>query len=305
MIGILVVDKPSGLTSHDVVDAARRLTGVRRIGHTGTLDPMATGVLVLLVGPATRLAQFAMKGPKEYQASIRLGVSTTTYDAEGEVTSEGSVNVDVDLLRQTLATFHGEIMQIPPMYSAIRVNGRRLYEAARRGEYVERKPRRVTIEEIEILKWDPPNLALRIRCSPGTYIRSLAHDLGELLGCGAHLTALRRTVSGPFTLDHSHTLDELEELQRAGRLREALLPPSTALSHMPVAVLSPDQARKVRHGQTITIADADAPLVQGVDLQGCLLAVLIRLEAHTYRPKVVLPPCHETPSGRGEGAFDD
>ena len=296
MIGILVVDKPSGLTSHDVVDVARRLTGVRRIGHTGTLDPMATGVLVLLVGPATRLAQFAMKGPKEYQATIRLGVSTTTYDAEGEVTREGEVNADVDGLRQALATFHGEIMQVPPMYAAIRVNGQRLYEIARRGEYVERKPRRVTIEDIDVLEWDPPNLTIRIRCSPGTYIRSLAHDLGELLGCGAHLTALRRTVSGPFTLDHSHTLEELEELRRAGRLREALLPPSAGLPHMPVVVLSADQTRKVRHGQVITVADADAPLVQGVDPQGCLIAVLMRLEAHAYRPKVVLPSCQDTPS---------
>jgi len=296
MIGILVVDKPSGLTSHDVVDVARRLTGVRRIGHTGTLDPMATGVLVLLVGPATRLAQFAMKGPKEYQATIRLGVSTTTYDAEGEVTREGEVNADVDGLRQALATFHGEIMQVPPMYAAIRVNGRRLYEIARRGEYVERKPRRVTIEDIDVLEWDPPNLTIRIRCSPGTYIRSLAHDLGELLGCGAHLTALRRTVSGPFTLDHSHTLEELEELRRAGRLREALLPPSAGLPHMPVVVLSADQTRKVRHGQVITVADADAPLVQGVDPQGCLIAVLMRVEAHAYRPKVVLPSCQDTPS---------
>jgi tRNA pseudouridine55 synthase len=300
MYGVLVIDKPAGMTSHDVVNAVRRLAGMRRVGHTGTLDPIATGVLVLLLGPATRLAQFASGATKRYRALIRLGVSTTTYDAAGEPLERHAVDVDLDRLETALAAFRGEIEQVPPMYSAIKVKGRKLYELARQGKTVPRPPRAVTFYAIDILNWQSPDLTLDVTCSAGTYIRSLAHDLGQELGCGAHLAALRRTASGPFDLSTSHTLDALQTLRDQNRLSEALLPPYAALGSMPCVTITEDEEQALRHGRRLTLeqqrwsqqdqAHDVGDVVQARNARDHLVAVMITLEDDHYQPKVVLPP---------------
>ena len=297
MIGVLNINKPYRKSSHDVVQAVRRITDVRRVGHTGTLDPLATGVLVVLVGPATRLTQFIMGADKAYRAVIRLGVMTTTYDGEGEVASRAPVsvmdNVDRAAIAAALRTFEGGIAQVPPMYSAVRVQGRRLYELAREGKEIERPSRSVTIYRLEIANWEPPDLTLDLRCSSGTYVRSLAHDLGQSLGCGAYLRDLTRTALGPFRLEESHTLDQLHALAEKHRLDEALLPPQAALYDMPSVRLTSAQARAVRYGQVIALPPtperAGASHLQAEDADGHLVAVLIPVEEGRWRPTLVLP----------------
>lgn len=288
--GVLVIDKPQGITSHDVVNAVRRLAKTRRVGHTGTLDPLATGVLVLLIGPATRLSRFIMGGDKRYRGVVRLGETTTTYDAEGDVTARAPVDVDRAAIEAMLPDFLGDIEQVPPMYAAIKVKGRKLYELAREGKHVERPPRPVTLYDIEILDWTPPDLALDVHCSSGTYIRSLAHDIGQRLRCGGHLRALRRLRSGPFTLTDATTLAALDQSEGEDRLTDALLPPQAALGGMPVAHLTPDQERAVRYGQTISLAGEDTPaMMQAHNSAGHLIAVLVQVAEAQYRPTLVLP----------------
>lgn len=289
--GVLVVDKPMGITSHDVVKRVRVLARTRRVGHTGTLDPLATGVLVLLLGPATRLAQFAAGHRKSYRATVHLGVSTTTYDAEGEITAMGVAPEDESLIRQALERFVGVIQQVPPMYSAVRVDGKRLYRLARAGMELEREPRPVEIRRLEILEWRRPELTLHIECSAGTYIRSLAHDLGQTLGCGAHLSRLIRTSSGPFSLEGSHTLDTLNAWAHEGRFAEALLPSYAILDSMPIAALSEEQERAMRFGQRLRLEleQHAATLVQARDARGELIGVLLSEDDGLYRPTVVLP----------------
>jgi tRNA pseudouridine55 synthase len=193
--GILVVDKPVGLTSHDVVDIIRRGTNIRRAGHTGTLDPRASGVLVVLIGPAVRLSEFVSASDKRYQAILRLGYSTDTYDAEGRFTQQapGLVNVTEEQFNEVLQRFVGEIEQTPPAYSAVKVHGRKAYEMAREGEEVELAPRKINVFHLEVLEWAPPEVVIDVHCSSGTYVRSLANDVGNALGCGAYLVGLRRT----------------------------------------------------------------------------------------------------------------
>ena len=288
MNGLFNIDKPAGMTSHDVVNVMRRLTHIRRIGHTGTLDPMATGVLIILVGPATRLSRFLMGKNKKYRAVIRLGQTTTTYDAEGELVKQRPVTVDKAELEQALAAFQGEILQIPPMYSAIKVNGKPLYKLAHQGKEIARTPRHVTIHSVILTDWQPPDLTVEVACSAGTYIRSLAYDLGEALGCGAHLTALTRTASGHFDLAESVSLDTLRELEKDGHLEEMLLPPQTALT-LPSIRLTPEQVQAVCYGQTISLDDAPAvPELQATDAVGQLIAVLIPVEEGQWRPNLVL-----------------
>lgn len=295
MIGVLNINKPARKSSHDVVQAVRRITGVRRVGHTGTLDPLATGVLVVLVGPATRLTQFIVGADKVYRAVIRLGVATTTYDGEGEVVSQAPVPPDTDraAVAEALRSFEGEIAQMPPMYSAVRVQGRRLYELAREGKEIERPSRSVTIYQLEIASYEPPNLTLDLRCSSGAYVRSLAHDLGQALGYGAHLADLTRTALGPFRLEESYTLDQLHALAEEHRLDEALLPPQAALYDMPSVQLTPAQERAVRYGQVIALPPtperAEASHLQAEDADGHLVAVLIPVEEGRWRPTLVLP----------------
>ncbi|MCJ7550423.1 MAG: tRNA pseudouridine(55) synthase TruB [Anaerolineae bacterium] len=289
--GVLVVDKPSGMTSHDVVNVVRRLARTRRVGHAGTLDPMATGVLVVLVGPATRLSQFAMRGNKRYYSVVRMGEITNTYDADGDITEHRTVTADRAAIEDALTAFVGPIEQIPPMYAAIKVKGRKLYELARQGKEIQRKPRAVTIHAIDVLDWQPPDLTLDILCSSGTYIRSLAHDLGQNLGCGGHIRELRRLVSGPFTIAQARPLAELEELYAEGDLAEALVPPQTALSLMPTAIMTPEQERALRYGQRIELQHSDtAESIQALDRQGNLIAVLTNVSDAQYRPTLVLPP---------------
>lgn len=209
----LLVDKPRGRTSFDIVEVVRKGTGVRKVGHAGTLDPMATGLLILLVGrPATRLQEAFMHRSKAYVGTMRLGETTPSLDTETEVVERSDVSqITMQDLEEIRPRFCGTIEQVPPMYSAIKVDGERLYKKARRGETVDRPPRTVQIDEFELLKWDAPDLEFRVRCSKGTYIRSLARDVGEVLKVGGHLSALRRTAIGPYTADTAWSLDTLQD----------------------------------------------------------------------------------------------
>lgn len=290
MIGALIVNKEKGMTSHDTVSVVRRLLEMRRIGHTGTLDPIATGVLVLLLGPATRLTRFLKGLDKSYRAIIRLGETTTTYDTESEVLERRPVNVNREDIEEALRAFRGDVMQVPPMYSAIRVKGKRLYELARKGESVEVKPRPVTIGRLDIVKWSSPDLTLDVRCSSGTYIRSLAHDFGQVLGCGGHLHALTRTANGPFTLAESYTVDALYRLHQQGRFEEARLTPSQVLRFLPRVILSEDQAWAAQHGQRLTLdLTTDSPYLRACTEEGTLVSVMKRVDTDLWQPKVVLP----------------
>jgi tRNA pseudouridine55 synthase len=209
--GVLVIDKPVGMTSHDVVQVVRKGTNIRRAGHTGTLDPRASGVLIVLVGPAVRLSEYVSASDKRYQAVITLGKTTDTYDEDGLQTSSAPVNVTEEQFEKELMTFVGDIEQTPPPYSAVKVNGRKAYEMARHGEEVDLSPRIISVYSLELLEWAPPEVVIDIFCSSGTYVRSLANDLGDRLGCGATLTGLRRTKSGRFTLRDAVPLRKLNE----------------------------------------------------------------------------------------------
>jgi len=212
MDGILVIDKPKGITSHDVVDVVRRRFGIRRVGHAGTLDPMATGVLVMLVGRATKSAETFLKDDKEYVATLFFGRSTDTQDATGKVLEKKDVNgLDIDTVRKTLESFRGNIEQIPPMVSAKKYKGKKLYQLARKGKTVPRKPCPITIHEIELLEFAPPEVIFRVKCSKGTYVRTLCEDIGRSLGYPAHMSALKRTQSGRFSLKEARPLDDINE----------------------------------------------------------------------------------------------
>ena len=288
--GVLIVNKPSGMTSHDVVNSVRRLFHTRRVGHTGTLDPMATGVLVMLLGSATRLSQYMFNDEKRYQGTIRLGLETSTYDAEGEVVAVKPVDVGFVEIQTAVTRFQGKHAQIPPMYSAIKVHGQKLYNLARQGKTIERQPRSVTIHHIEVLAWHPPDLVLDVVCSAGTYIRSLAHDIGEALGCGAHLRVLTRTASHGFTLAESRTLDKLNVLAQEGDLMQILLPPRAALGQTAAVTLTPAQVTAVRYGQKIALVpEEQVTVLQALDSHSDLVAVLIPAENSYWRPKVVMP----------------
>ncbi len=249
--GLIVVDKPAGPSSHDVVDRVRQVTRLRRIGHTGTLDPMAEGVLVLCLGKATRLSQFLTADRKRYRGTLRLGVTTSTYDAEGEVTDRAAVDVDVGRIEAALGSFRGRIEQRPPPFSARRTSGQRAYELARSGQAVELEPREVEIRALELIAFDGTDAVLDVECSAGTYVRALAHDLGAKLGCGAHLTALTRTACGEFTRDDAIALARLEE-ERA-RWREHLRPPEAGLGAWPSVTLDASEAEGVVNGKPIRL----------------------------------------------------
>jgi tRNA pseudouridine55 synthase len=241
--GVLVIDKPVGLTSHDVVQEIRRWAGQRRVGHLGTLDPLATGVLPIALGEATKLSRLLTHGEKVYRGRIRLGVETTTYDREGAVVgrSEGPWP-EREEVGKTLEPFRGEIRQVPPPYSAVKRGGEAAYRRARRGETVELEPRTVTIYDLRLLDYEPPDVHLEVRCSAGMYLRALAHDLGQLLGTGATLWELCRTRSGPFGIDSAIALDDLEE--RAG----ATLIPLCDATGLPSYQVDARTADRVAHG---------------------------------------------------------
>ena len=289
--GFLVVDKPAGCTSHDMVDAARRWLGTRRVGHLGTLDPLATGVLPLAVREATKLVPFVAGGTKSYEGTIRLGSETDTMDADGAVVRRHTGELpDEAAVREGLARFLGEIEQIPPMYSAVKKDGVPLYRLARKGEEVQRDPKRVRIDRIELLKYAPPDAEIAVDCSAGTYVRALAAALGERLGCGAHLAGLRRTRSGPFGVEQSVAAQVLDREAAEGSLDARLVPPVNALG-LPVVRLSGEAAQRVRHG-----GDVEAPdpaLVLGSKLValapgGELVAVLETVPGRRLHPLRVL-----------------
>jgi tRNA pseudouridine55 synthase len=262
-MGFLVVDKPVGMTSHDVVDAARRWLGIRRVGHLGTLDPLATGVLPLAIREATKLVPFLAEGEKIYVGTIRLGIATDTHDAEGRVTYEhGGPLPDEARLREALAAFVGEIEQIPPMFSSVKRAGVPLYRLARQGQEVEREPRRIRIHALRMRSYAPPDVGIEVVCSPGTYVRTLAADLGERLGCGGHLAGLRRTRSGPFAADRAITPEACDRLASEGRLEEQLVLPEVALG-LPRVRLTALQARLVAHGGNLSVADARGEFERG------------------------------------------
>jgi tRNA pseudouridine55 synthase len=279
--GVVVVDKPPGMTSHDVVDRVRRIFDEKRVGHAGTLDPDATGILVLGLGRATRLLSYAQSAPKTYRAVAVLGTTTTTLDAAGEVVDKRPVDVDRESLENVVASFVGEIEQLPPMVSAVKVGGERLYKKARRGESVERQPRVVTIYALEILSFEPPHVTLLVRCSTGTYVRTLVADIGERLGCGAHLRSLRRTQAGGFDEGEAVPLDALGP--------EHLLSVAAAVNVLRHLDLDDEQAALVRDGRPLALTIPDAPEEETVALfhDGSLLAVYRRVGKSLVAERVI------------------
>jgi tRNA pseudouridine55 synthase len=305
--GFLVVDKPRGWTSHDVVDAARRLLGTRRVGHLGTLDPLATGVLPLAVREATKLAPFLASGEKVYTGEIELGAETDTLDADGRVVRRTTGELPSEQrLREALAGFVGEVLQVPPMYSAVKREGVPLHRLARAGREVARAPKKVRIHSLVLLEWTPPRARIEVRCSAGTYVRSLAADLGRALGCGGFLASLRRTRSGPFGAEQALPIEQLEAEAREGRLAARLIPPVNVLG-LPVVRLEPPEERRVRHGGEVTLAGVALPVegrVAAVGEQGELVAILEIRPGRRLQPLRVLQLaglgrlCH-TPAASG------
>lgn len=292
--GLLVVDKPGLpgvqpfdptqrlLTSHDVVQRVRRWSGQRRIGHTGTLDPLASGVLVLCLGQATRLVEYYQGHDKTYSAEIVLGTATDTYDRTGSVVASAPVPpLTAQEIESALERLRGDVMQTPPIYSAIKQEGEALYVKARRGEAVEVAPRPVTIHLLELLEWIAPDrLAVRVRCSAGTYIRSLAYDLGHALGTQAHLAALRREAAGSFTLDHAHPLDAVQNAAEQGSVASLLLPLGAGLA-LPVLLIDNEMQRRLGYGQQVAISTTllDSPpvpdgLAQALTVAGDLAGIV-------------------------------
>ena len=262
MNGIININKPLGMTSHDVVGRLRRILGIKKIGHTGTLDPDASGVLPMCIGRATKTADMLTAQNKQYIAEVTLGSATTTLDASGEVTETSEVNVDECDIQSVVTEFVGDIMQIPPMYSSIKIDGKRLYELAREGVEVERKPRPVTIEKIEILGIDLENkkFSMKVDCSKGTYIRTLCDDIGRRIGCLAHMSALIRTRSGRFCIDDAYTLDEVEKMAGEGDM-SFLVPIDKVFEELPKLILSSRRAKLMCNGVRISaqgIIDGEA-----------------------------------------------
>lgn len=282
LFGFLNVDKPLGITSHDVVAQVRRAAGTKKIGHAGTLDPLATGVLILCVGGATRLSDYVMHGTKRYRARVRLGQVTDTYDAEGQIIQQRDAShITRSDVEQALRPFLGEIEQVPPMYSAIKQGGKKLYELARAGETVERPSRSIRIDTLTILDWLPPEFSLDVTCSAGTYIRSLAYDLGEALGVGAHLAGLVRTGSGVFTLENATPLDTLLTDPAA-----YIVPPKTALAEYPALVVDAAGAAELAHGRSLATEAVDGALLMVYGADERLLAI-VRANAGRLKPEKV------------------
>jgi tRNA pseudouridine55 synthase len=291
--GVIVVDKPEGWTSHDVVAKVRHIARTRRIGHLGTLDPIATGVLPLVLEKATRLAQFYTRSDKIYEGVVRFGWSTNTYDRAGEPAGEKrEVRVDAEALEGLLERFRGELLQVPPPVSAKKVDGKRAYELARQAVAVELEPVKVSVYELTLLGVDGADARLRAHCSGGTYMRSLAHDLGQLLGCGAHLLELRRTASAEFAIDQARTIAQLESLAANDRLVDALVPAAKMLPGMPSVYVDDVMVALIRHGRNFPASpfrsDAASRHVKAVTRQGDLAAIGEAVLPNLYHPVVVL-----------------
>jgi tRNA pseudouridine55 synthase len=292
--GIIVVDKPQGWTSHDVVNKMRRLANTKRVGHLGTLDPIATGVLPLVIGRATRLAQFYAKRDKVYEATIRFGFSTDTYDRAGVATSDIAAPppLDAEAIEPYLQRFRGKLMQTPPPVSAKKVAGQPAYKLARKNIEVELAPVEVQVYELTLLGIDGPDVRVRAYCSAGTYLRAIAHELGRDVGCGAHLYELRRTESGDFSLDRAHTLEALQELASSSRLAEALIPAAQLLPEFPSEYVDAITEGHIRQGRDFPVSPfrvkKGAHYVKALSHAGDLVAIGEIRTPNLYHPIVVL-----------------
>lgn len=289
--GFVLVDKPVGWTSHDVVARCRRLFATKRIGHAGTLDPMATGLLVLAVGRVTRLIRFVQEAVKTYEATAMFGVATDSLDADGAILSRAEMHVDEDELRRTAARFVGTVAQVPPMVSALKVEGRRLYDLAREGIEVDREARPVVIHELEILEVAPgayPEVSFRVVCGTGTYVRVLADDLARALGGRAHLVALRRTAIGCHTVTSAFTMERLEAMAASGEIAATLLASSDALGHLPVATVGEDVATGVRNGAVFAAGLVPGPGLHRICTPDGVLLAVYRSDGRRAAPEVVV-----------------
>lgn len=273
MNGILLIDKPRDWTSHDVVGKLRGILRERRIGHSGTLDPMATGLLVVFIGRATRAVEFAEAHEKEYHAGLRLGMVTDTQDVTGTVLEQCDCSVSREKLEAVLPRFRGEIQQIPPMYSAIKVQGKKLYEIARKGGEVERKPRPVTISKLEVTGEEHGDYLLDVVCSKGTYIRTLCHDIGGALGVGGTMSALRRVRAGQFSLENAYTLEQVQHAADAGRAEELLLPVDALFSEYPAVALTAKGEKRCRVGNDYPVPETAGGICRVYGGDGAFLAL--------------------------------
>lgn len=277
MDGIFIVNKPKGITSFDVVARMRRICDTKKVGHAGTLDPDAVGVLPVCVGRATKIIEYLMEKDKVYQVELMLGTATETQDSSGSILYEKPVTASIEDIEGAIKSFLGESMQIPPMYSAVRVNGKRLYELARKGIEIERKPRTITISKLDILsidkKEDKVIAVFNVECSKGTYIRTLCNDIGEKLDCGGHMMSLSRTRSGPFKLENSFTLESLENLKNTDDLHSAKLSIDKAVLYMPQVYVNENEAKRLRNGLTILKESLQTGLSRVYRENGAFLAI--------------------------------
>ncbi len=290
MNGLIVIDKPAGMTSHDVVNRVRRITTERSVGHLGTLDPMATGVLPLVLGRWTRLAQFYTGSEKSYEGEIRLGFATDTYDAEGTPTTEIRETVEVTLeeVRLVAEEFRGTISQMPPPYSAKKVDGVAAYKLARNNKEVKLEPVQIEVKELEIRCLEGDRMQFCTRVSSGTYVRSIAHELGQKLGCGAHLSRLRRTASGEFRDSEAHTLEDLQKAADEGRIDSLFIHPRAVLPEMPSVTATDEMAAMIRNGRALNLPEMSrAPRVKVFAGQTELIAIAQRIAGTLFQPKVV------------------
>lgn len=316
--GLIVVNKAAGWTSHDVVNKVRGIAGTRRVGHLGTLDPLATGVLPLMIGSATRLARFWGDSEKSYEATVRFGFATSTYDRDGErMGPTGEPRLSIETLEACFAPLRGEIDQVPPPVSAKKVGGVPAYKLARRKKAVELQPCRVFIHELMLREISGDTARIFVRTSPGAYVRAIAHELGLALGCGAHIEALNRTASGPFRIEQAFTIDDLQTLKEEGRLESAVRAPADLLPQFPTAMVDELAARQIRQGRDFGVSafrvDAGAEYVKAIDPAGRLIAIGKIVLPHLYHPVVVLETSlaktsssaasgeEQTPEWTGEG----
>jgi tRNA pseudouridine55 synthase len=293
MDGVIVVDKPAGWTSHDAVNKMRRLAGTRRVGHLGTLDPMATGVLPLIIGRATRLAQFYIRGDKVYDAVIRFGHATDTYDRDGAPTTEHcDYTLDGHEIETLLAPFRGTFLQTPPPISAKKVGGRPAYELARKNIPVELAPVEVTVHRLDVIEGEGSRLRIEVHCSAGTYLRGIAHEMGQAAGCGAYIEGLRRTAASGFSIEQARTLDALQQLATEQKLVEVLIPAAELLPEFPSEVVDQITASQIRNGRDFRVSPfrvrKGSRYVKALDEDGSLIAVGEARLPNLYHPILVL-----------------
>jgi len=289
MNGVVIIDKPPGLTSHDVVNRVRRILGQRAVGHLGTLDPSATGVLPIVLGNLTRLAQFYLHSEKTYEGAIRFGFATDTYDAEGEPTTPSQdVHLHADEVRALAAQFRGIIEQMPPPFSAKKIAGVPAYKLARKKKEVALKPVQVEIKEFEILDATADRATFRARVASGTYMRSVAHEMGQKLGCGAHLASLRRTAVAEFTIEDAHTLQELETARQQGSVEPLFVHPRKLVPQLPSVTANEESAALIRSGRAVNLPEMSrAPQVKVFEGQRELIAIATRIAGTLFHPRIV------------------